>query len=96
MCRELGPDLVSELVLSWFGNNPAAVGLDPTASERCAMALELPREPDGDNTAYAQNRQNIGVVLADLGRIGKALADDIAAALGRPVRSSTPGPLLEA
>jgi 5-methylcytosine-specific restriction protein B len=90
-CRELGPDLVSELVLSWFGNNPAAVGLDPTASERCAMSLQLPREPDGD-TAYAQSKQNIGVVLADLGRIGKVLADDIAAALGRPVRSSTPSP----
>jgi 5-methylcytosine-specific restriction protein B len=93
VCRELGPDLDSELVLSWFGENQAAVGLDPTGPERCAMALMLPREPEGDGTAYAQNRRNIGVVLADLGRIGKALANDVATALGRPVRSGTPGPL---
>lgn len=92
VCRQLGPDQVSEQVLSWFGRNPSVVGLDPTACERCAMAMQLPREPGDDNSAYEQNKQNIGVVLADLNRIGKALADDIAAALGRPVRSSTTGP----
>ena len=95
-CRELGPDLDSELVLSWFEKNQAAVGLDPTGPERCAMARRLPCEPEGDGTAYAQNKQNIGVVLADLGRIGKVLTDNVAAALGRVVRSNTPGPFWSA
>jgi len=44
-CQELGPDQISERVLSWYWNNLSAVGLDPTACERCAMALQLPREP---------------------------------------------------
>jgi 5-methylcytosine-specific restriction protein B len=91
-CRELGPDQISERVLSWYGNNLSAVGLDPTACERCAMALQLPREPGGEDSSYQQNLQNIGVVLADLKRIGTALTDDISAALGCQVRSGTPGP----
>ena len=91
-CRELGPDPVTERVLSWYGSNHSAVGLDPTACERCAMALQLPREPGGEGSGYQQNLQNIGVVLADLSRIGKALTEDISAAFGRPVRSGTPGP----
>jgi len=90
VCREFGPDEISERVLSWYWNNRSAVGLDPTASERCAMALRLPREPGEDDSAYQQNQQNIAVVLADLSRIGKALADDISAVLGHPVRSGTP------
>ena len=83
-CRELGPDQVSERVLSWYWNNLSAVGLDPTACERCAMALQLPREPGDDGSGYQQNLQNIGVVLADLKRIGTALTEDISAALGWP------------
>lgn len=93
VCRELGPDQTTERVLLWYWNNQYAVGLDPTACERCAMALQLPREPGGDGSGYEQNRQNIGVVLADLNRIGKALADDVSAVLGHPVRSGTPEPL---
>jgi len=90
VCRELGPDPITESVLSWYWSNPSAVGLDPTSCERCAMALQLPREPEAGGSGYQQNLQNIGVVLADLNRIGKALAEDISAALGHPVRSGTP------
>ena len=93
VCRELGPDQITERVLSWYWNNLSAVGLDPTACERCAMALQLPREPGAEGSGYQQNLQNIGVVLADLKRIGKALTEDISAALGCPVRSGTPEPL---
>ena len=93
VCRELGPDHVTERVLSWYWSNLSAVGLDPTACERCAMALQLPREPGAEGSGYQQNLQNIGVVLADLNRIGKALTEDISAALGCPVRSGTPEPL---
>jgi 5-methylcytosine-specific restriction enzyme B len=92
VCRELGPDPITERVLSWYWSNPSAVGLDPTACERCAMALQLPRGPGGEGSDYQQNLQNIGVVLADLNRIGKVLTDDISAALGHPMRSGTPGP----
>jgi 5-methylcytosine-specific restriction enzyme B len=92
ICRELGPDQITERVLSWYWNNPYAVGLDPTARERCAMALQLPREPGGEGSGYPQNLQSIGVVLADLKRIGTALTEDISAVLGYPVRSGTPGP----
>ena len=92
VCRELGRDQTSERVLSWYGSNPSAVGLDPTACERCATALQLPREPETEGSGYQQNLQNIGVVLADLNRIGKALREDISAALGQPVRSGTPEP----
>ena len=91
-CRELGPDPITERVLSWYGSNLSAVGLDPTACERCSMALQLPREPGGEGSGYQQNLQSIGVVLADLKRIGTALTEDISAALGYPVRSGTPGP----
>ena len=56
------------------------------------MALQLPREPGAEGSGYQQNLQNIGVVLADLNRIGKALTEDISAALGHPVRSGTPEP----
>jgi 5-methylcytosine-specific restriction enzyme B len=90
VCRELGPDQISEQVLSWYGSNLSAVGLDPTACERCAMALQLPREPGAEGSGYEQNLQNIGVVLADLKRIGKALMEDISAVIGHPVRSGTP------
>ena len=93
VCRDLGPDLVTERVLSWYWSHQSAVGLDPTACERCAMAFQLPREPGGEGDGYQQNLSNIGVVLADLSRIGKALAEDVAAALGQPVRSGTPEPL---
>ena len=93
VCRDLGPDLVTERVLSWYWSNQSAVGLDPTACERCAMAFQLPREPGGKGDGYQQNLSNIGVVLADLSRIGKALAEDVSAALGQPVRSGTPEPL---
>jgi 5-methylcytosine-specific restriction protein B len=93
VCRELGPDHVTERALSWYWSNLSAVGLDPTACERCAMALQLPREPGADGSGYQQNLQNIGVVLADLKRIGKALTEDVSAALGCPVRSGTPEPL---
>jgi 5-methylcytosine-specific restriction enzyme B len=93
VCQELGPDPVTERVFSWYWNKLSAVGLDPTACERCTMALQLPREPGTDGSGYQQNLQNIGVVLADLNRIGKALAEDISAALGHPVRSGTPEPL---
>ena len=92
VCRELGPDQITERVLSWYWNSLSAVGLDPTACERCAMALQLPREPGAEGSGYQQNLQNIGVVLADLKRIGTALTADISAALGCPVRSGTPGP----
>ncbi len=92
VCRELGPDEVTEQVLSWYWGNLSAVGLDPTACERCGLALRLPREPGGDDSGYEQNLQNVGVVLADLNRIGKALGDQVSAALGWPVRSGTPGP----
>jgi 5-methylcytosine-specific restriction protein B len=92
VCRELGPDQVTERVLSWFWSHLSAVGLDPTACERCAMALQLPREPGAEGAGYQQNLQNIGVVLADLNRIGKALTEDISAVLGHPVRSGTPEP----
>jgi 5-methylcytosine-specific restriction protein B len=92
VCRELGPDQVTERVLSWFWSHLSAVGLDPTACERCAMALQLPREPETEGSGYQQNLQNIGVVLADLNRIGKALMEEVAAALGYPVRSGTPEP----
>ena len=91
-CQELGPDDVTERVLSWYWNHQAAIGLDPTACERCAVALQLPREPGDDDAGYRQNLQNIGVVLADLTRIGKALAADVSDALGHPVRSATPQP----
>ena len=91
-CRELGPDPITERVLSWYGSNLSAVGLDPTACERCSMALQLPRESGGEGSGYQQNLQSIGVVLADLKRIGTALTEDISAALGYPVRSGTPGP----
>jgi 5-methylcytosine-specific restriction protein B len=93
VCRDLGPDLVTERVLSWYWSNQSAVGLDPTACERCAMAFQLPREPGGEGEGYQQNLSNIGVVLADLSRIGKALAEDVSDALGQPVRSGTPEPL---
>jgi 5-methylcytosine-specific restriction enzyme B len=93
ICRELGPDQITERVLSWYWNNPYAVGLDPTACERCTMAFQLPREPGAEGSGYQQNLQNIGVVLADLNRIGKALIEEISAALGCPVRSGTPQPL---
>lgn len=93
VCRELGPDEITERVLSWYWSNLSAVGLDPTACERCATALQLPREPGSEGSGYQQNLQNIGVVLADLNRIGKALMEDISATLGRPVRSGTPQPL---
>jgi 5-methylcytosine-specific restriction enzyme B len=92
-CRELGPDRVTEQVLSWYWRNLSAVGLDPTACDRCAMAFRLPRDPGGEGSGYPQNLQNIGVVLSDLNRIGKALAEEVAAALGRPVRSGTPDAL---
>lgn len=92
VCRELGPDEVTERVLEWFWNNSSAVGLDPSACERCGLALQLPREPGGDDSGYERNLRNIGVVLADLNRIGRALAGDVSAALGRPVKSGTPGP----
>jgi 5-methylcytosine-specific restriction protein B len=92
-CRELGPDEISEQVLLWYWSNRAAVGLDSTACERCAMALEMPREPEADGSGYQENLQNIGVVLADLNRIGKVLMADISEALGHPVQSGTPGPL---
>lgn len=91
-CRELGADQLTEHVLSWYWENSSAVGLDPTACERCAMAVELPREPGSDDPGYEQNLRSIGVVLADLKRIGPALSEDVSAALGRPVRSGTPGP----
>jgi 5-methylcytosine-specific restriction protein B len=90
LCTELGPDRTSERALSWYGSNLSAVGLDPTARERCSLALRLPREPGDGEPGYQQNLRNIGVVLADLGRIGKALRDDISAVLGLPVRSGTP------
>jgi 5-methylcytosine-specific restriction protein B len=93
VCRELGPDPVTERVLSWYWSNLSAVGLDPTACERCAMALQLPREPEAEGSGYEQNLQNISVVLADLNRIGKALTEDVSVALGHPVRSGTPEPL---
>jgi len=92
VCRELGADQLTEQVLSWYWRNLSAVGLDPTACERCAMAVELPREPGSEESGYAQNLQNIGVVLADLKRIGAALSEDVSVTLGRPVRSGTPGP----
>ena len=92
VCRELGPDEITERVLSWYWNDLSAVGLDPTARERCALALQLPREPGVEGSGYQENMQNIGVVLADLNRIGKALAEDVSAVLGHPVRSGTPGP----
>jgi 5-methylcytosine-specific restriction protein B len=92
ICRELGPDQITERVLLWYGDNLSAVGLDPTACDRCAMSLQLPREPGADGAGYQQSQQNIGVVLADLNRIGKALTEDVSAALGHPVRSGTPGP----
>ena len=92
VCRELGPDQITERVLLWYGDNLSAVGLDPTACERCAISLQLPREPGADGAGYQQSLQNIGVVLADLNRIGKALTEDVSAALGHPVRSGTPGP----
>jgi 5-methylcytosine-specific restriction enzyme B len=92
VCRELGPDQITEQVLSWYGSNLSAVGLDPTACERCAMALQLPREPGAEGSGYGENLQNIGVVLADLKRIGKALMEDVSAAIGHPVRSGTPEP----
>lgn len=91
VCRELGPDQVTEQVLSWYWRNLSTVGLDPTGCERCAMALRLPREPGGNDSVYSQNLQNVGVVLADLNRIGKALAEEVAAAVGYPVRTRTAG-----
>jgi len=39
VCQELGLDQRSERVLSWYWGNLSAVGLDPTACERCALAL---------------------------------------------------------
>lgn len=92
VCRELGPDEITEQVLLWYWSHLSAVGLDPSARERCARALQLPREPGVEGSAYQENLQNIGVVLADLNRIGKALTEDISAVLGHPVRSGTPGP----
>jgi 5-methylcytosine-specific restriction protein B len=92
VCREFGPDEVTEQVFLWYGNNPSAVGLDPTACERCALALRLPREPGSGDSGYERNLRNINVLLADLKRIGRALAEDVEAVLGWPVRSSTPGP----
>ena len=57
------------------------------------MAFQLPRDPGGEGDGYQQNLSNIGVVLADLSRIGKALAEDVSAALSQPVRTGTPEPL---
>lgn len=93
LCANLGPDQTSERALSWYWRNRYSVGLDPTARERCALALRLPQEPGSDDPGYHQNLRNIGVVLADLSRIGKALQDDISAALGLPMRPATPQPL---
>ena len=92
VCRELGPDDLTERVLSWYWNHKPAIGLDPTACERCALALEMPREPGDDDAGYLQNLRNIGVVLADLSRIGKALAEDVSGVLGHPVQTATPQP----
>lgn len=91
VCRDLGPDAVTERVLLWYSNNPSDIGLDSTACERCELALQLPREPGGGGSGYQSNLQNVGVVLADLRRIGTALAGAVSASLACPVRSGTPG-----
>lgn len=89
--KTLGTDGVTEQVLAWLDRNPAGIGLDPTSMRRCALALELPREP-GDGPAYENNRSNVGVVLADLARVGKMLEEDVARVLDREVTSRAPGP----
>ncbi len=90
-CAEFGPWPVVEQVLAWFHDHQEAVGLDPTGPARCASVFDHPREPtDGDPALYNSSKAAISVVLADVDRVGRALRDDVALALGRSVKVSTP------
>jgi 5-methylcytosine-specific restriction protein B len=83
-------------VLSWYGGTSPPVGFDVTLPERCRLTLSLRRDPPNESTApeeaaeYEAAAQGVRVGLAEMSRIGKLFADDVAAALGEAVAVNTP------
>lgn len=88
---DLGPTDVVERVFGWLDEHRGAPGLDPTLLERCVWAGELSREPgDADPAGYEANRSNVRVILADLHRFGRSMAEPISEALDRNIKVRVP------
>lgn len=70
------------------------LGLDPSILDRCRRNLELGESVTGGAYPDAESRHragaNAGAIIGELGLLGKALADRVAEALGRPVNTHTP------
>lgn len=70
------------------------LGLDPSISDRCRLNLELADQMvNGDYPAVEASEQAAGnarAIVGELNMLGDALADRVAAALGRSVKTETP------
>jgi 5-methylcytosine-specific restriction protein B len=97
MLERLGDDpLVVEEVLSWWDPLTTSIGFDTTLPERCALAMQLPRDPsderagDDHHERWQANETNVRIGLTHLQHVAKRLAGALADVLGAPVASAVP------
>lgn len=68
----------------------SALGLDPSASQRCASISTMALEPDEDDGSYAANLASVRVLNAMVEVIGPSLEDVVAEILGVSVGAHQP------
>ncbi len=91
--QDLGDPVEVELVLHYL-QDQKFLGLDPSIVERCKRNVELgDARVDGaylDAESSSHAAANARAIVGELSLLGEALAERVAAALGRSVKTETP------